>query len=1444
MSGALHIPVERQFAELPAEELEDRPNLGRLATGDNQFNAITWPDLMLGERTVVLGEAKCGKTHEFKKQVERLRNQGESAFFLPLERLHDHDLLDLLTADEEDTLNTWLRIGTGRAYFFLDAVDELKLRQGSFRVALRKLSRKIKNMAHLARIYVSCRPADWNSQLDIADIQSNFPSRVLPNKLLKETPEKTRLEPSNSNVEFHSGQPEETHLSDSESFEPKVFALLPLTFEQVKEFASAHSPDSAELFLTEIERQETRHLFLTPIDVLDGIKRIQDDGELGNMEAQVSKSVEQRLQERPGRAGAQPLSLAKARLGAQKLALAMALLKKQSLAQNHLGSSSIELNPAQVLEDWTAPQQSDLLSRAIFDISGINSVRFYHRSAQEYLAAKRLSELLRGGLSIGDAKYLLFRETYGEEIVVPSMEPVASWLALWNDDIRSELEKRKPELLFQQGFPSCLSIEFRKKLIASFVSSYQGCDWRGIFIPDSDLLRLAHRDLGPTVRSLWPSACAGHDTRELFLGLIRLTPLNDCADLALQAALDADLPDVHRAIACQAVAETDAVDEKHELGRALLKDQWPDRSIHWVIPSLFPSILEVDEIVQLAKRTNEAPNTVHGLGYSLYCLVGRVRNSTGQLRRLRDALTAEIWNNHLGDSSSLRFWSKYQHFGDAVIAACAYDEAADETFDLQSWAWSAAVALHSENINPTIVARTDKDLLTSNIRQDARIREAYFWAKYSLADQLRPENDPRSRALCLTYDEPIPVGASEEDVTWLLNALVDGSSVLRRATAFFAAMTIWKNTRIKSVATAVKTRIADVPELCIEYNTLMLEHENGPGEQSIFGLTEPETRDTGVEPKPFDEWRDKVVGNPQRMLEGKEKDTTLLNLYTWLDMESNSSSTWFTWDEARVREQFSDEFLELLRPEFAQLWRDAKPQLWSERAPAERNRMPRVWLQALMGLYSEADDSDWTGKLTIFEAKLATRLSMLELNGFAKFLPALEQEFPHEVYKEIILELAAQLTQTGAHDDVPVLRDIRFYGTEGMKCRTADFLGRSLDCWPKKLSVRLQECFKDALALIQSCASATSILLAADCVRERLNREVFEPHDRVPWVQALVMFDLADGCCHVLKETADISTEGKAQNSVAVFATAFGNRGNSDPKQDFSQLPAKQRIDLLFKLVVRAYEVVRRSDDSTHEGVYSPGNREFAEDTRNYLLELLLNQRGPEAYSAIVDLSGLEIFAHMKDRLRHLAKSIAARASETPSMSVAALKHLDHEQNLVAVDHESLHHVMLSRLDEFSYDLTKGGFPFVGTLQKITNERELRWNIAGWLKDHSRGAYTVSQEAVTTSEGRTDIRLMTAESNAESVIELKLDGDNYRWTGTSLEAALRQQLVENYLARGGCQSGCLLICMRETRRWKNPRSRKLMSLSQTVSWLQEIAGEIVESKPEFLISVRGIDLTT
>lgn len=198
-----------------------------------------------------------------------------------------------------------------------------------------------------------------------------------------------------------------------------------------------------------------------------------------------------------------------------------------------------------ILPDWSEEKRQALLRKALFDPATYGRVKFHHRSVQEYLAARRLDELRKRGMSTKALCRLLFAERYGVPVVIPSMRPIAAWLALWNRHVQRELLRREPETLLSMGDPETLPIPIRAELLRAFAQSYGNGGWRGLRIPIEEVRRLAHPELGSVVLELWGQGPTNEDVRELLLDLMDQGGMQQCASVCEQAARDVNLPEHH-----------------------------------------------------------------------------------------------------------------------------------------------------------------------------------------------------------------------------------------------------------------------------------------------------------------------------------------------------------------------------------------------------------------------------------------------------------------------------------------------------------------------------------------------------------------------------------------------------------------------------------------------------------------------------------------------------------------------------------------------------------------------------------------------------------------------------------------------------------------------------------------------------------------------------------
>uniref|UniRef100_UPI001CB8A1D2 hypothetical protein n=1 Tax=Tateyamaria sp. syn59 TaxID=2576942 RepID=UPI001CB8A1D2 len=267
----IHVPFERRFAHPSEEQLRDPDYLS--IWGSYEHGSLRWSDLYAYRCVVVLGEGKCGKTHEFKQQKQALQDQGQAAFIVPLELLQDGEFLDSITAEEEEEFRDWLETSDAEAVFFLDAVDELKLRKGTLRRALRKIQTAVGAQTHRARFFVSCRPNDWTDELDLQAVAA----LVAPIERIAEVSEAPSGEEIfTAVIARDSGtQPDDGQETSDDTEEPvKVLALLPLSRNEIIEFARLYAADHADAFARHLEEKELWHLYQLPADIIAALDQL------------------------------------------------------------------------------------------------------------------------------------------------------------------------------------------------------------------------------------------------------------------------------------------------------------------------------------------------------------------------------------------------------------------------------------------------------------------------------------------------------------------------------------------------------------------------------------------------------------------------------------------------------------------------------------------------------------------------------------------------------------------------------------------------------------------------------------------------------------------------------------------------------------------------------------------------------------------------------------------------------------------------------------------------------------------------------------------------------------------------------------------------------------------------------------------------------------------
>jgi len=127
------------------------------------------------------------------------------------------------------------------------------------------------------------------------------------------------------------------------------------------------------------------------------------------------------------------------------------------------------IDPRELLPGWTEAELGALLCTGIFDDIVYTSVRFRHREIRELLSAEWAYDLLSQPGGRARVEHLFFRESYGEQVVVPRTRPTLTWLILLDEKVRDKALALAPGIASEGGDPSRLPLDVRRTMLADIV---------------------------------------------------------------------------------------------------------------------------------------------------------------------------------------------------------------------------------------------------------------------------------------------------------------------------------------------------------------------------------------------------------------------------------------------------------------------------------------------------------------------------------------------------------------------------------------------------------------------------------------------------------------------------------------------------------------------------------------------------------------------------------------------------------------------------------------------------------------------------------------------------------------------------------------------------------------------------------------------------------------
>lgn len=440
--------IERSFQDIPDDKITEAEQIAFLMDL-GWHKGSNWADLLKSKRILIISEAGAGKTYECRTQQQVLWAAGEPAFYVELADLARNNLRDLLSHDEEIRFDTWHASQSDVATFFLDSIDELKLSLGSFEQALKRLAKAVAGQLGRVRVIITSRPIPVDEQIF---------RQILP---VPDEPD----EAATSEEFANSAMARRAQKSSDEQIarDWRNVALLPLSTAQIKQMAIKEGVDDPDALLTDIRQRNAEEFIRRPQDLIELCADWREHRRIRSHRDQVASNIAVKLKPRQHGREKAALSADKALEGARRLALAASLSRKLTLrhsaeADREGDPADAPLDPSSILHDWTQDERTTLLERSLFGFASYGRVRFHHRSVIEYLAAEHLLALREQGVPVRSIKRIVFTTTaQGDEVVKPSLRPVAAWMAFRDDAIFEEVLRREPDVLLNFGDPESLS---------------------------------------------------------------------------------------------------------------------------------------------------------------------------------------------------------------------------------------------------------------------------------------------------------------------------------------------------------------------------------------------------------------------------------------------------------------------------------------------------------------------------------------------------------------------------------------------------------------------------------------------------------------------------------------------------------------------------------------------------------------------------------------------------------------------------------------------------------------------------------------------------------------------------------------------------------------------------------------------------------------------------
>jgi hypothetical protein len=1236
------VPLIRRFEPISRHYQDHDVALDDIWSMMGRGSRVAWNELGSAFRAVFLADAGAGKTYELKAEATRMVDRGLAAFFIRIEDI-DEKFGDAFEVGSEETFKRWLDGAEDEAWFFLDSVDEVRLETPrAFENALRAFASRVRDARHRAHVFISSRPYAWRSKLD----------RDLINELLPYAP--PREEPADED----DAQPTAA-AGDEEAEGLKLFKLAPLDDDDIRIFAGHRGVSDVGTFLEAIKRTNLFDQARRPFDLEDLLATWREIGSLESRLGALERGLHRRLtppERRPGL-----LSFGRAQSGARRLALAATLMSESDIGLP--GSAGGGLEAAALLDDWTDAEVTELLNRGVFSDPIYATVRFRHRESRELLAAQQLAEWLRRPNARETVEGLIFKDTYGELVIVPRLRPLLPWLILFDEGVRTRALTLDASIGFEGGDPSRLPFEVRKTLLHSVVKQIAN---REISNADnSQIARIAQGDLAEETLTLI-EAYRDQEDVIFFLGrLVWQGEMTAPAESLAPIALDPGRDIYSRIVAARAVFSVLGAEAGHSLWGRLNAGEvsLPRRLLAELIDVTIADDRSVAELVVSLGRSEAFERyDGTGLGVALQAFIDRLPltndRAPGQpLVRLVEGLADLLAREPFVERGECKVSEAFAWLMPAAL------HAVERLVIGRSSACLGASAMAVLNNAPALRHWRGEDFDGSKSRVGElvprweELNDALFWHSVESARAaLEAKGEALTEEWTLRWLGPFwrfDGSSFKRTLSWVTDRTHPDDRSVALTCAFRSYVT---DGRVPAQRRALWRAVRGDKALEARLSLLM----RPPPSPSVKRWRDQDRKWTrqrhkreAVNARGRQDFVARLKDNPDQIrtppcLSPGEISREQLILLQSIEgdgarLTRHAGAHW-----ASLIPEFGEAVAQAFRDGALQQWRSYRPQLRSE--GVDGNGIPYALIYGMVGLEIEAgEDGRGLEALTADDARHALRYAVWELNGFPIWFESLYRAHPQIGFDLIWGELRSVLAR--AAPDQPMhnmLHDLVYHAPW-----LHSVFAEPIWSWLNEHGAPNHDTLQYGRTIM--VGGGLSAAKLASLAAARLADGATLASQRPSWFALWVDAD-ADAAIPVLEvELAAMAKEPATRFAEQFAVNLVGGRRN--PVEKLATWRTPPHLKTLYVLLHR-YIRVEDDLDRANGGVYSPTIRDDAQDARDHLFGLLADMPGEDTFQAINALAVEHPQEKYRAYMRRRAHDRAVADSE-PLWSFEAVRDLD-----------------------------------------------------------------------------------------------------------------------------------------------------------------------------------------